>query len=153
VSYPSVDQLLAAADLPETDITVSGWGVTLRVRPPSLAQQEQIIRASQIAAVRQARIDAAKLGPDLPWQALLPADGRDWLTYCVETLRLCVVSPQLTEAQARQLRDKNPHVVEPIVAYIWDRGRLDQAAIAAIVHDLAGPDPQTQTAPAASGGE
>jgi hypothetical protein len=149
VTYPTVDQLLATSDLPETDFPVTPWGVTLRVRPPSLEQQEQIIRHAQLVAARQARKDAQSIAPDFPWQALMPDRGYDWLTFCVKTLRLCVTCPVLTDAQAQQMKDKNPHAVEQLVNFIWDRGKLSGERIRAIVQEHAGPDPAADTQAAA----
>lgn len=153
--YASAEDLLCAEDCPAYDVRVPHWRsagrvLLLRVRAPSLAQQEAIHREAKIAAVRKARRDAAALGGGIPWAALLPADGCDWETFCLATLRECVVAPQLNEAQARQFAKKNPDAVESLVTFIWALVELDEAAIAAHVRALAG-DAPSDDAPAPDG--
>lgn len=141
--YAGVTDLLYAEDRPTKDVRVPWWtkdgrAVLLRVQGPNLEDQEKINRRAQIAAVRQARKDALELGPDIAWEALMPADGREWLTFCVETLRACVVAPRLSDAEARGFTKKNPHAVEDLVAFCWALSDLDDVAIATHVHAAIG---------------
>lgn len=149
--YADVDTLLCADDRPAHDVRMPWWlhqgrGVVIRVQALGLKEQEAIHRAAQVVAVRQARQDADKLGGALPWQALLPTDGRDWLAFCVGTLQHGIIAPRLNEAQARQLASKNRYAIEELVNYIWTLGQLDPDRIAAVVRELAGDDPDRAAA-------
>lgn len=142
--YASVDDLLTCVDLAEADVRVPLWGkggqpLLLRARALSLAEENAAHHAARMALVRTAQ--QAKLPPPGP-------DDEDWGTLVLETIQRGVVAPHLTPAQAQQLRDKNPHALEQLYAFIVSLRAFTPAALDALVQALAGTPPDDDAGPA-----
>jgi len=126
VMYATAEQLLQVSDLTFVDLTVKRWTaggapLNLRVRALSLAEQEQVDRASLI------KIDGQTV----------KSEAR----FASATLKRCCVMPQLNDAQATALRDHNPAIIGAIVQLVWNvLSILDQNAIDSMV-DISHPLP------------
>ena len=128
--YASVNDLLAVDDLIECAVkhpawTIGGRPLVLRVRGLSLESQEEILRAARIAGAARAKENKETNAP-----------SQDWLTYCLETMRLGVIQPSLTRAHARLLLSKNAKAIEDLVNFIWGLSLMNRDYIEGIVNDL-----------------
>lgn len=118
--YATYEQLSAADDIPECDVTVPWWGGRLiRVRGLSLIDEAAIERAGRIGAAQY-----RKAHPDDPAPPV-----SDWEAEFVEVLIRGVVTPRLTRDRAMQLLEKNARGIDEVVRFIRLLNRLNYDAI------------------------